>query len=66
MLSVSADTLSPTTLTYGRRKNWNKDYAKVKFKPEVEVNIFVQWCPKIKGCMPHGHTTFLFRISIHN
>lgn len=20
-------------------KNWNKDYAKVKFKPEVEVSI---------------------------
>ncbi|MCU4945268.1 Ger(x)C family spore germination protein [Bacillus cereus] len=22
-----------------KKKNWNKDYAKVKFKPEVEVNI---------------------------
>ncbi|KFN02406.1 hypothetical protein DJ93_3141 [Bacillus clarus] len=22
-----------------KTKNWNKDYAKVKFKPEVEVNI---------------------------
>ncbi|MBJ3788831.1 Ger(x)C family spore germination protein, partial [Bacillus sp. OA1] len=22
-----------------KKKNWNKDYAKVKFKPEVDVNI---------------------------
>ena len=22
-----------------KKKNWNEDYAKVKFKPEVEVNI---------------------------
>lgn len=22
-----------------KKKNWNKDYAKVKFKPEVEVSI---------------------------
>ena len=38
MLSGLVDTLSHITLIYGR-KNWNKDYAKVKFKPEVEVNI---------------------------
>ena len=46
-------------------KNWNKDYAKVKFKPEVEVSILYSGVLK-KGCMPLGHTTFLFRISIHN
>ncbi|MZE36659.1 Ger(x)C family spore germination protein, partial [Bacillus anthracis] len=22
-----------------KKKKWNKDYAKVKFKPEVDVNI---------------------------
>ncbi len=35
-------------------KNWNKDYAKVKFKPEVEVNILYSGCLKYKGCMPHA------------
>ena len=38
MLSELVDTLSHIILTYGR-KNWNKDYAKVKFKSEVDVNI---------------------------
>ena len=40
-------------------KNWNKDYAKVKFKPEVEVSILYSGVLK-KGCMPLGHTTFYF------
>lgn len=39
MLSELVDTLSHIILTYGRKKNWNKDYAKVKFKSEVDVNI---------------------------
>lgn len=39
MLSELVDILSLIILTYGRKKNWNKDYAKVKFKPEVEVSI---------------------------
>lgn len=39
MLLGLVDTLSRITLIYGRKKKWNKDYAKVKFKPEVDVNI---------------------------
>lgn len=39
MLSVLEDILLLIILAYGKKKNWNKDYAKVKFKPEVEVNI---------------------------
>ena len=40
-------------------KNWNKDYAKVKFKPEVEVSILYSGVLK-KSCMPRRHTTFYF------
>ncbi len=29
-------------------KNWNKDYAKVKFKPEVDVNILYSGVLKVK------------------
>ena len=51
MLSELVDILSLIILTYGRKKNWNKDYAKVKFKPEVEVSILYSGVFKIKGCM---------------
>ena len=58
MLSESADISSLIILTYGR-KNWNKDYAKVKFKPEVEVNILYSGV-LIKGCMQLGIQPFYF------
>ena len=44
-------------------KNWNKDYAKVKFKPEVEVSILYSGVLN-KSCMPRRHTTFISYIDI--
>ena len=40
-----------------KKKNWNKDYAKVKFKPEVEVSIL--YSVLIKGCMPLAYNLFI-------
>ena len=57
MLSVSADTLSLITLSYGG-KNWDKDYAKVKFKPEVEVSILYSGV-LIKVVCPCGIQPFI-------